>query len=93
MRSSFPRGRGQQAPYAIPGTFLFKSDSRIHTKRCRLAGDYHGAGPALALALPADAPARDLLVAMAFGVVLFTLLVQGLTLPLLIRRLGLAQPV
>ncbi len=46
---------------------------------------------ALALGLPPDAPARDLLIAMAFGVVLFTLVVQGLTLPLLIRRLGLAR--
>ena len=29
---------------------------------------------------------------MSFGVVLFTLLVQGLSLPLLLRRLGLVQP-
>lgn len=47
---------------------------------------------ALALALPAATPARDLLIAMTFGVVLFTLVGQGLTLPLLIRRVGLAQP-
>jgi CPA1 family monovalent cation:H+ antiporter len=46
---------------------------------------------ALALALPADTPHRDDLIAMAFGVVLFTLVVQGLTLPVLIRRLGLGQ--
>ena len=39
----------------------------------------------LALALPPDAPSRDLIVAMSFGVVLFTLLVQGLSLPLLLR--------
>ncbi len=44
---------------------------------------------ALALALPPDAPARGLLIDMAFGVVLFTLVVQGLTLPLVIRLLGL----
>src|SRR5215212_1970407 len=36
---------------------------------------------ALALALPAETPSRELLVAMAFGVTLFTLVVQGLTLP------------
>jgi CPA1 family monovalent cation:H+ antiporter len=46
---------------------------------------------ALALALPATLPARDLLVAMAFGVVLFTLVVQGATLPLVVRRLGLLR--
>jgi monovalent cation:H+ antiporter, CPA1 family len=47
---------------------------------------------ALALALPAELPARDAVIAMAFGVVLFTLVVQGLTLPLVIKRLGLANP-
>jgi CPA1 family monovalent cation:H+ antiporter len=44
----------------------------------------------LALALPPDFPDRQLLVAMAFGVVLFTLLVQGVTLSLVVRRAGLA---
>jgi CPA1 family monovalent cation:H+ antiporter len=43
---------------------------------------------ALALALPEGTPARDLIISMAFGVVLFTLVVQGLTLRPLIRRLG-----
>jgi CPA1 family monovalent cation:H+ antiporter len=46
---------------------------------------------ALALALPQQIPERDLLIVMAFGVVLFTLLVQGLTLPLVLRRTGLAS--
>jgi CPA1 family monovalent cation:H+ antiporter len=45
----------------------------------------------LALALPAEIPERSLLIAMAFGVVLFTLVVQGLTLPILVRRAGLAS--
>ncbi len=46
---------------------------------------------ALALGLPTDlgADARGLLQALAFGVVLFTLLVQGLTIEPLIHRLGL----
>jgi CPA1 family monovalent cation:H+ antiporter len=43
---------------------------------------------ALALALPADTPHRDQIIAMAFGVVLFTLVVQGLSLPRLLRTLG-----
>jgi CPA1 family monovalent cation:H+ antiporter len=46
---------------------------------------------ALALAVPAMTPARDVVIAMAFGVVLFTLVVQGLTLPPVIRRAGVAE--
>jgi CPA1 family monovalent cation:H+ antiporter len=46
----------------------------------------------LALALPPEVPERPLLIAMAFGVVLFTLLVQGMTLALVVRRAGLALP-
>jgi Na+:H+ antiporter len=45
----------------------------------------------LALALPSNIPDRQLLIAMAFGVVLFTLLVQGVTLSGVIQRTGLAQ--
>ena len=45
----------------------------------------------LALALPAGFPERQLLIAMAFGVVLFTLLVQGVTLSLVVQRAGLAE--
>ena len=44
----------------------------------------------LALALPPQFPERQLMVAMAFGVVLFSLLVQGVTLSLLVQRTGLA---
>jgi CPA1 family monovalent cation:H+ antiporter len=46
---------------------------------------------ALALGLPREFPYRDQFVAAAFGVVLFSLLVQGLTVGPLLRRLGLAQ--
>jgi monovalent cation:H+ antiporter, CPA1 family len=44
---------------------------------------------ALALGIPSGVAERDQLIAMAFGVVLFTLVVQGLTLAPLIRRLDL----
>jgi CPA1 family monovalent cation:H+ antiporter len=44
---------------------------------------------AAALALPIDFPSRDLIVVAAFGVVLGTLVVQGLTLRPLLRRLRL----
>lgn len=46
---------------------------------------------ALALALPAGVPHRQQVIAMSFGVVLFTLFVQGLTLPALLRQLGLVR--
>jgi monovalent cation:H+ antiporter, CPA1 family len=45
---------------------------------------------ALVLALPSETPERNLLTTMTYGVVLFTLVVQGLTLPILVRRSGLA---
>jgi len=46
---------------------------------------------ALALGLPRDTPSRTLLIDMAFGVVLFTLLAQGLTLALLVGRLDVTR--
>ncbi|MGZ2412970.1 Na+:H+ antiporter [Sphingomonas sp. F9_3S_D5_B_2] len=45
---------------------------------------------ALALALPANVPERLAIIVTAFLVVAFSIFVQGLTMPLLIRRLGLA---
>jgi CPA1 family monovalent cation:H+ antiporter len=47
---------------------------------------------ALALSLPKTFPERPLLIAMVFGVVLFSLLVQGLTISPLLRTLGLSGP-
>jgi CPA1 family monovalent cation:H+ antiporter len=44
---------------------------------------------AAALALPADLPHRDLLIFFTFVVILVTLVGQGLTLPLLIRAIGI----
>jgi Na+/H+ antiporter len=44
---------------------------------------------AAALALPQDFPQRDLVVFLTFAVIVATLVGQGLTLPPLIRRLGL----
>lgn len=43
----------------------------------------------LALALPSDFPERPLLVTMTFGVVIASILVQGMSMPLILRRLGL----
>ena len=47
---------------------------------------------AMALSLPADFPQRQLLQAITFGVVLFTLLVQGTTVEWLINRIGAGRP-
>ncbi|HET9615454.1 MAG TPA: cation:proton antiporter, partial [Candidatus Limnocylindrales bacterium] len=45
---------------------------------------------ALALSLPTDLPNRGLMQAVTFGIVLFTLLVQGTTAPWIVRRSGAA---
>jgi CPA1 family monovalent cation:H+ antiporter len=46
---------------------------------------------ALALALPANIPDRHEIIVVSFAVVAFSIFVQGLTMPWLIRRLGLVQ--
>lgn len=43
---------------------------------------------ALVFGLPADIPRREFVVTVVFGVVAFSVLVQGLTMPRLLRRLG-----
>lgn len=56
-------------------------------------GGLRGAVPmALVLSLPHDFENRQLLVALTLGIVLFTLLIQGTTVKLLIRKLGLDRP-
>lgn len=47
---------------------------------------------ALALSLPSSIPGRSQLIIMIFGVVIFSLLVQGLTISPLLRWLGFTQP-
>jgi monovalent cation:H+ antiporter, CPA1 family len=44
----------------------------------------------LALSLPFDFPNRQLLITLTFGVVVLSILVQGLTMQPLLRRVGLA---
>lgn len=48
-----------------------------------------GLSMVLVLALPVGFPHRGLLVTMTFGVVILSIMVQGLTMPALLRRLGL----
>jgi CPA1 family monovalent cation:H+ antiporter len=47
---------------------------------------------ALALALPVAVTERNAIIITAFVVVAFSILVQGLTMPMLIKRFGLAKP-
>jgi CPA1 family monovalent cation:H+ antiporter len=51
-----------------------------------------GLSMVLALSLPRNFNHRELILHMTFGVVLLTLLVQGLTIKPLLRRVGLAPP-
>lgn len=51
-----------------------------------------GVAVAIALSLPASLPGRGLILTMTFGVVLFTILVQGLTVEPLARHLNLLPP-
>ena len=83
--------RAASANRGRPGASPHDAGLRHRAERAVLVwGGLRGALTlALALALPPDLLARDALVAMAFGGVLFTLVVQGLTLPLLVRRCGL----
>ncbi|WP_246720582.1 hypothetical protein [Methylocystis sp. H4A] len=46
-------------------------------------------GLALALSLPSTLPLRDEIVVVTFAVVGFSIVVQGLTIPLLLRRTGI----
>ena len=46
---------------------------------------------ALALALPMSVPERDAIIAVSFAVVAFSIVVQGLTMPPMIHRLGLIR--
>ena len=45
----------------------------------------------LALSLPADFPQRNLLIAMTFGVVVLSILLQGLTIAPMLRRLNIRE--
>ena len=75
---------------------LRKTDERIPSAWTMLItwGGLRGAlAMVLALALPADMPNRLLLINMTFGVVVISLLLQGLTIPWVTRRLASHAPV
>ena len=45
----------------------------------------------LALTVPVEMAQRDLLIAMTIGVVVLSIVLQGATMPMLVRRLGLSE--
>ncbi|WP_248963929.1 Na+/H+ antiporter [Sphaerisporangium perillae] len=88
--------------WVIPGVYLPRllfrrirerepKPTRAHTAVIGWAGMRGVVSLAAAFALPPDFPARDLLLFLTFVVVTGTLLVQGLSFPLLIRRLGVSS--
>ena len=75
---------------------LLLNRTREHVPRAWTAvltwGGLRGAlSMVLVLALAADFPERRLLVSMTFGVVVASILIQGLSMPFVLRRLGLIR--
>jgi CPA1 family monovalent cation:H+ antiporter len=80
------------AIYGLGGLSNWLANSRIgwRTQMVLLWGGLRGSvSLALALSLPDVLPGREMVIDIVFGVVLFTLLVQGLTIQLLLQKLGL----
>jgi Na+/H+ antiporter len=91
---------GTRILWALTTPYVIRAIDRRPSQRARRAGwrprmvlawsGMRGAvSLAAALALPGDTPQRDLVVFLTFAVILATLVLQGLTLPVLIRRLGI----
>jgi CPA1 family monovalent cation:H+ antiporter len=82
--------------YGLTWLVSLRSDRarmRMSWRHVLFWGGLRGAiGLALALSVPAALAERETLLSMTFGVVLFTLMVQGTTLQHLLKRLGLITP-
>ncbi|RLD06214.1 MAG: Na+/H+ antiporter [Chloroflexi bacterium] len=77
---------------SIYGFSLFGKDIPLKWKHVLYWGGLRGAIVlALALSIPTNFPERERLLAMAFGVVLFTLLVQGFSMDALVKKLELVK--
>ncbi len=81
-----------RAAAIYPCCLLFaRSSLRVSAKHQHILfwGGLRGAlALALALSLPADVPLRESIIGISFAVVAFSLFVQGLTIPPLLRRMG-----
>lgn len=81
------------AVYSICSLFA-RSALKVDTRQQHVLvwGGLRGAlALALALAIPDSVPGKSAIILAAFAVVAFSIFVQGLTMPLLIRRLGLTS--
>jgi CPA1 family monovalent cation:H+ antiporter len=81
------------AVYGISG-FFAKSKHRVETRHQHVLvwGGLRGAlSLALAIGLPPDFPLRDQIAAVAFGVVAFSVVVQGMTMPALMKWLKITS--
>ena len=79
--------------FLIPVSNLFGEKLPLRWQSVLFWGGLRGSlSIALVLSLPAAVPERPQLVTMVFGSVIFSLLVQGLTIGPLLKRLGFAAP-
>ncbi len=77
---------------SIYGFSFFAKDVKKEWKHILYWGGLRGAIVlALALSIPAGFPERERLIAMAFGVVLFTLLVQGFSMGTVVKKMSLIK--
>ena len=75
----------------VPISNRFANEIPFHWQHVLFWGGIHGGvSMALALSLDASFPGRSQILAMTFGVVAFSIVVQGLTIKPLMRRLGIA---
>jgi monovalent cation/hydrogen antiporter len=91
-----------RALWIYPATYLPRRLSRRvrerdplppwrHTTVVAFTGMRGAVSLAAALAIPADVPARDLIVFLCFTTIVWTVCLEGLSLPLLIRVLGVSD--
>jgi CPA1 family monovalent cation:H+ antiporter len=86
---------GRAAVAYVVGGLLNRTGNRLSWPERHMLfwGGLRGAvALATALSLPPDFPYRSQLLAMTYGVVLFTLVVQGLPIGWMVRKLGLLEP-
>jgi CPA1 family monovalent cation:H+ antiporter len=85
-------GRALAVYGIVPISNLFSAKIPLRWQHVMVWGGMRGAlSLALVLSIPHDFPYRDQLLTMTFGVVAFTIVVQGITMKPLIRLLGIAK--
>ncbi|MEP6715949.1 MAG: Na+/H+ antiporter [Terriglobia bacterium] len=85
-------GRAAAVYSLVPLSNLFTTKIPVAWRHVTVWGGLHGAvSLALALSLPADLPGRGTILTITFGVVAFSIVVQGLTMKPLLRFLRIAM--